>query len=246
MKPRSNTLFHFTKTSETLKLILRNGFWPKYCLEDVSWLRYEEFSYVAYPMVCFCDIPLSRISEHVEFYGAFGLGLTREWAVSQGLNPVFYVSSNSPISELFREFNDLTGDVNDEDLNGKLRNNLRHFLMYTKPSAGTMPSVTGEKNKEFYQESEWRYILKHSDVEAYMVSSQFEDSDVCAKNNAVTLEKHMLGFHSSDIRYIFVNQDSDIADIVDFILSGLVEFSETDRKILASKIVSFESITADI
>lgn len=246
MKPRSNTLFHFTEMPATLKLILSNGFWPKYCQEDVSWLRYKDFSYVAYPMVCFCDIPLSRISEHVGFYGYFGLGLTREWALRNGLNPVFYVSNNSPISELFREFNSLSDDGSDSVLNGKLKNNLRHFLMYTKPSAGTMPHVDGERHKDFYQESEWRYVLKDLEVQAYMTEVEFEDSEVRTETNEVTLNKRMLKFKSSDIRYIFVNLDSDVADMVDFILLELGWCSEEDRKILVSKIVSFESISADI
>lgn len=53
MTPKSNALFHFTKNVETLKLILKGGFWPRYCLEDVAWLGYEQFSYIGYPMVCF-------------------------------------------------------------------------------------------------------------------------------------------------------------------------------------------------
>lgn len=92
MDPRSHTLFHFTKSSKVLKLILKNGFWPRYCLEDVSWMGMdaEDAEYVAFPAVCFCDIPLSRIDEHVAFYGAFGIGLRKEWAVINNLNPILY------------------------------------------------------------------------------------------------------------------------------------------------------------
>ncbi|MFU0923178.1 abortive infection system antitoxin AbiGi family protein [Kluyvera sichuanensis] len=80
MKPKSETLFHFTKSSDTLEIILKNGFWPRYCLEDIRWLEFTDVEYVSYPMVCFCDIPLSRISEHVSFYGSFGLGVSKDWA----------------------------------------------------------------------------------------------------------------------------------------------------------------------
>ncbi len=95
MNPKSHTLFHFTKSSETLHKILLGGFWPRYCLEDVRWLEYEEFDFVAYPMVCFCDIPLSRIDEHVEFYGEYGIGVTKEWAESIKATPIQYVSKDN-------------------------------------------------------------------------------------------------------------------------------------------------------
>ena len=93
MSPKSHTLFHFTDKIETLKLILMNGFWPRFCLEDVSWLKYPDFDFIAYPMVCFCDIPLSRVNEHVSFYGEYGLGLTKDWAVRNGITPVQYISN---------------------------------------------------------------------------------------------------------------------------------------------------------
>ncbi|MFS2265232.1 abortive infection system antitoxin AbiGi family protein [Vibrio vulnificus] len=67
-------LFHFTNNKETLKLIFNHGYWPRYCLEDIRWVNQVNAPYMAFPMVCFCDIPLSRISEHVSFYGNYGLG----------------------------------------------------------------------------------------------------------------------------------------------------------------------------
>ena len=72
MKPKSHTLFHFTKSRDTLKLVLKNGFWPRYCLEDIQWIGEDRFPYISIPIVCFCDIPLSRIQEHVGCYGEFG------------------------------------------------------------------------------------------------------------------------------------------------------------------------------
>ncbi len=39
MKRHSETLFHFTRGRETLELILQDGFWPRYCIEDVQWAQ---------------------------------------------------------------------------------------------------------------------------------------------------------------------------------------------------------------
>jgi hypothetical protein len=97
MKPRSHTLFHFTKSVETLESILANGFWPKYCQEDFKWYN-PETGLISYPMVCFCDIPLTRIDAHVKFYGSYGLGLTKQWAMSNKLSPVIYIPNDTRLS----------------------------------------------------------------------------------------------------------------------------------------------------
>ncbi len=109
MKPRSSTLFHFTKHESSFFSILKNGFWAKYCLEDIQWQN-GGVDFVAFPMVCFCDIPLGRISEHVDFYGSYGIGLTKEWAKKNNLNPVAYLSSGSHLINSINEiFNQVLG-----------------------------------------------------------------------------------------------------------------------------------------
>ncbi|HGF3751173.1 TPA: abortive infection system antitoxin AbiGi family protein, partial [Vibrio parahaemolyticus] len=111
MKPKSQTLFHFTKNLDFVKNILTDGFWPRYCLEDFSWYIHN-IDYIAFPMVCFCDIPLSRIKEHVGFYGEYGVGVTKEWAIANRLNPVSYLSRTSnygsAVNNLFKNI-DITG-----------------------------------------------------------------------------------------------------------------------------------------
>jgi hypothetical protein len=101
LNPKSHTLFHFTKSNDILKSLIKDGFWPRYCLEDVKWMDLEENDFIAYPMACFCDIPLSRVDEHVNFYGKFGIGLTKQWAMSNGLTPVHYVSQNNDIPKAY-------------------------------------------------------------------------------------------------------------------------------------------------
>lgn len=45
--------------------------------------------------VCFADIPLKELSFHSSKYGKFGIGFTRDFLVSKGANPVFYIEKNS-------------------------------------------------------------------------------------------------------------------------------------------------------
>ena len=152
MKPKSNTLFHFTKSAETLKLILKNGFWPKFCLEDVSWLGYEKFDFIAYPMVCFCEIPLSRISEHINFYGEFGIGLSRHWAESNGLNPVFYITNENNVANAFRELNEHSNKISDDEDKELAKTTMRYLLAHSKPTKGVMVVRGSPVEKSFYQE----------------------------------------------------------------------------------------------
>ena len=43
MKPKSDNLFHFTKSLDVLKLILENGIQPRFCLEDIEWFNLDTF-----------------------------------------------------------------------------------------------------------------------------------------------------------------------------------------------------------
>jgi hypothetical protein len=94
----SNTLFHFTSSASYLVSILQEGFKPRYCLEDFSMFEFilgKEFTELAVPMVSFCDIPLSKVKDHVGKYGSFGIGLTKEWGIREKVSPLIYVNESS-------------------------------------------------------------------------------------------------------------------------------------------------------
>lgn len=228
-----------------LKLIIKNGFWPRYCAEDVNWLGYKDFDYIAYPMVCFCDIPLSRTDEHVQFYGAFGIGLTKEWAVANKITPIHYVSTNSLIPKTFRDIIDLNIKLSEEDV-AKSKVLVRYLLAHSKPTEGNM--VIGGKvvRKEFYQESEWRYVPKNDNVPDYLNKEIFESADKLKDQNELTKENCSITFTPKDVKYIFVKNDSDIPDMVNFIQNELDHFPSIDLKVLVSRVTSLESITRDL
>src|SRR5436190_12611982 len=95
MNPRTQTLFHFTDSLDTLLRILREGFWPQYCLEDVRWLGDKSTQWLAWPMVSFCDIPISRLHEHTEIYGCYCIGVYRSNWSATGLKQALYASQDS-------------------------------------------------------------------------------------------------------------------------------------------------------
>tara|TARA_Y100001956_G_scaffold14916_1_gene14294 strand:+ start:505 stop:1248 length:744 start_codon:yes stop_codon:yes gene_type:complete len=246
MAPKSHTLFHFTKGKETLEKILKNGFWPRYCLEDIRWVDQSDADYIAFPMVCFCDIPLSRISEHVGFYGSFGLGMTKDWANKNSLNPLLYLASSNNLSSEIRSLNKHAGKCKTDDDIKDAKETMRYIYMHIKPSDGNMLVDGKPVEKEFYQESEWRFVPKNENIKPYMFKDKFDNEDTLNAENAKTLEHTSLKFTPDDIKYIFVKSDSDIPGIVNFIQTELDHFPAADLKILLSRIVSIESIQADL
>lgn len=49
--------------------------------------------------VCFCDIPNTGLSIHINKYSSFGIGFNKDFIARQGARPVVYVPINYPIVE---------------------------------------------------------------------------------------------------------------------------------------------------
>jgi hypothetical protein len=93
----SDALFHFTSSLELLKSILTQKFKITYCHETYT-LDGQEHDYY-YPMVSFCDIPLSAARKQMSTYGSYAIGLNKNWAIKHNLNPVIYIDQNSEIGK---------------------------------------------------------------------------------------------------------------------------------------------------
>jgi hypothetical protein len=100
----SKSLFHYTE-KENLKGILRDGFRPRYSLEKMHFFEdIPESPKKAYiPMVSFCDIPKELSEEHRRIYGAYAIGVSKEWAKNEvGVNPIIYIRENSLLYSHFK------------------------------------------------------------------------------------------------------------------------------------------------
>ncbi len=232
---RTKSLFHFTKDLETLFLILENGFWPRFCYEDISWCSDESFYLNA--MVCFCDIPLPKLDEHTEFYGRYGIGMTREWGIKNGLNPLMYVSEDSVAST------SLAGMLQNPDpANEHGKVDAMITLAFTKPLSGKMMMGESEVEKAFYEECEWRYVdVSTGGLHPIEVS---EAKDLEHHNNKT--KEHSLSFEPSDVRYILLEHKDDVTPMVDFINTRMGKFSHNDLKLLTTKIVVLSELRSDI
>ena len=242
MQPKSDNLFHFTKSIEILKSIMKYGIQPKYCLEDFQWFGDVDVNFLAIPISCFCDIPLSRISEHTEFYGQYGIGLKKEWGLKNNLNPVIYCSENSNVTEITKYLYEQIYKLQSHERD-KGHEMLFKLMSLVKPIKGKMLIREKTVNKEFYQENEWRYIPNvNVDDQAINIDDYKKEKD----DGNEMLKSHSLKITPKDICYIFVKCDNDIPQIIDFINTEMDNFSSRDLKILQSRIVSIETLLNDL
>lgn len=143
----STSLFHYTRHGyETIRMILETGFKVSYCQEvnlgvgldlgadfepssdllivygggyysgathGVHWLHI--------PMVSFCDLPTTRIEEHLSKYGqecketsrrkAYGIGLNQKWAAKNNLKQVSYEYINNETCKKYKQVYQPSGQV---------------------------------------------------------------------------------------------------------------------------------------
>ncbi|HHK5989882.1 TPA: abortive infection system antitoxin AbiGi family protein [Neisseria subflava] len=273
---KSNSLFHFTPKEEYLLDILENGFWPRYCSEDIEWLIPKDFknelekqeednlfisfiknliknniSSIAYPMSCFCDIPLSKITAHTDFYGGFGLGMTKEWGIRKGLNPIFYLSDNSIIPNLIQSFLlktvpiDFWKSIQSEKTN---QNTIIQLMKFLKPLSGKMKVNGKEVTKNFDEECEWRYAPASDENNLFpnfLPNFLANNNEELQDSNIVTKKVASLNFEPSDIKYIFVPEDSNIPTIINKINTIFTNYPEHERLLLLSKVISLDTIRKD-
>ena len=103
----ANTLFHFTSDRKSLLSILKSGFYIRYSLENYDGLINGQ-SEIVFPLVSFCDIPISQVKRHTKTYGSYAIGLKKDWGMRNGVNPVVYAYPDSTTSQIL---NDLYLDI---------------------------------------------------------------------------------------------------------------------------------------
>jgi len=203
---------------------------------------------IAFPVVCFCDIPLGRISEHVGFYGKYGLGMSRTWALENNLNPVFYISPAAPLGESFITTitSGLRSDRTENEEDKKVTEHLKFMLAHTKPLSGKMIRRGDTTERDFYLENEWRRVPDIAGIPLALVEESYENAERRSGYDASLREQAALEFAPEDVRYLFVETDNDIPHLVDFINTALTRFSSDSLKILNTRIISLEHIGKDV
>ena len=166
LPPKDHRLFHYTPSFKNLRDILTDGFWPKFFAEDFKWMVGSP-AFVAFPVVCFCDIPLGAASAHRTQYGPYALAMSKLWAVGREINPVWYICPASPIYDHFNQFARRPVGMTLDTIPAEIK----PLLPFLKLIAGMQPQrhhTRGPRSEElvgFENELEWRHTpscLTHS------------------------------------------------------------------------------------
>ena len=246
----SNTLFHFTKP-ESLLGILQYDFYPKFCLERYQIDRRISPIEIGIPMVSFCDIPLSLVYNHMANYGNYGIGMSKEWAEKNRLNPVLYLREGSETTKtLFMALNSIVKyTINISNAGVEIEypteciDLLRKLFTFTKPFDG--PNKDGGITK-FYDEREWRYVPSPSSYNGSQIVLLKDDlKEPLLSEENEKLKNAKLHFQPNDINYIIIKEESERLDLINKIGCIKEKYDDNTRRVLLSKIISAEQISQD-
>jgi len=222
-----NRLFHYTHSLENLVGILTHGFQIRYSLEKLG-LFEETISITdefAFPVVCFCDIPLNLVNQHIKVYGKYAIGLSKTWGEQQAMCPIFYLPKEAESKIILESiaknihgnsvhlrdiFNSLSGTNNKKVISQviNLYDQLIDLMMFIKPYMGYYErKSTGfkESNYKFYDEREWRYKPNRFLItKSYLTKEEFLDYKRDASRNEGV---GFIDFSSDDITDIIVPAD---------------------------------------
>ncbi len=246
----SNTFFHFTNSRENLEGILEYSFKPRYCLEQLDYLSNSLINNLemAYPMVCFCDIPLSKIKKHIKEYGGYGIGLKKEWGFKKGLTPVIYSDKRARTSKNIESIINWSkkylkeGYDEGNDKDNELKKIFNDFIMLTKPYYGE------SKETRFYDEREWRWIpdiSPDSDVLMHLEKQYYLKEEYRRKHNKKIGECYKLEFTPEDISFLIVEEEKEVYDLIEKIESLNANYNDQEIKRLLTKIITTEQILKD-
>lgn len=255
---RTKLLMHHTKSLDTLKSILSNGLKVCYSNENFT----QDF-HVAIPMICFCDMPLSNISDHVDVYGHYAIGFNKRHIIAKyhpKLNPVNYLISarQFKIVEQLRiaakQKTSTTGEGSEKS--SFSYNDACYLLGYMKPYSNNA-NYDSKDYYEYYKECEWRLLLPEGSYtetgEHYnwiWNQDEFNKWTKTYKESGRLMETNLpiMEFDANDIEIILLKDKRDIPVIIKFIteemnsLGGHDAIDDYQRSLLLTKIRCLEEM----
>ena len=239
----SNSIIHFTNSKESLQGILTDNFKLSYCIENIILNNKPIGFYV--PMVSFCDIPLSQVKDHIKKYGAYGIGLTKEWAERQKLNPVLYVEKNSSLSEsyinVYFEYVVNSGKKL-QQLDNKEKS-IVDILRYIKNYQNDL--IRGGnvfKDYRFSDEREWRHVLNFNE-EAQFIYAKNDFVSAVASNSIANFR---LEFEPNDIKYLIIQSEDEISEFLNVLRNTKgKKYTYNDVERVMTRLITTEQIVED-
>jgi len=238
----TNSIIHYTDKLDSLLAIISEGFKVRFCSELMQSPGWRVN--VMVPMVSFCDIPFSSFQDHIEAYGSYGIGLSKQWAFRMGVNPVLYLSKGSSLT---RQYLDYMAETIKKKTKADIKalDFMKQLIIYAKNyQADLERKDTVIENYRFYNEREWRYILQsHSKKK---VSPVFGGNMAEKGELNESIADARIGFDVDEITYIIVKTIDEIEIAINAIRSAYNDRCTSKQlDILLSKIISVEQIRSD-
>ena len=243
---QADTLFTFTPKLEFLiPYIKTKMISPRYCVEDISYLKIPKLKKIAFPMKCFCDINMHRLGVHLDWYGYYGLAFSKEWGMSRGIQPIQYINQNS---ELRNDFTTAFSAALSAPMTRKgsaqekMKSFLLHELMYYKPYDGKMENRNTGKTevKCFTDECEWRFVpnVTPAGFEQAFHGKMIVNAGVLEEisNSMAGIPEISLQFEYDDLKYIIVKTRADFEKLV----KEISDFDDSVQHELIAKILIWD------
>lgn len=248
----SNVLCNYMREPEYLIKILKNqAIIPRYVIEPLDYLKIDGLKRIAFPMTCFCDIPFSKVGNHMSNYGQYGIALDKKKVIRNNkIQPIHYMNPASPLVADFKEaFNanyNVGKKAHKED--EVLLNYLLSTLLYMKPISGLVEKDGEYKMYIFQDECEWRYIPDCKSI--LSIPLIINDNKITEKRKNTysdVLEKHpetWVKFDWNDLIYIVVPDEVALQTIIDAIME--LPLDNVKKHLLISKIQISNRFTEDL
>lgn len=252
----ANILCNYMKKPEYLRMALKNlALYPRYYEERLEYLNIPALPTATFPMLCFCDIPLSKVGEHMDFYGHYGIALKKNSCIARDVQPISYINRRARLCQDISEaFNSLYSiDEVLEDKWSFLPDVLMSQLLYTKPIDGYMLKDEELVYRLFQDECEWRYIP--TDLGGLeLILQQKYNTEKGRRSYSDTLNKHensWFKFQLEDIEYIIVPDEIQAQKLMGYIARMRTfrdqgKWKMQDKRYLISKIEVADKFTKNL
>lgn len=252
----ANVLFKFMPKLDYLKGIIKDkAIMPRYYEEKIDYLDIKGFDKIAFPMSCFCDIHLNKLVPHMRNYGWYGIGLSKEWGIRQGIQPIHYINKDSKLKKDFSKVFNNTMKIEQAEEREKFKeynDYLLSDLLFMKPIEGEMMVNNNDEYeyRNFHDEKEWRFVPQFAgvDTELPLVIPQNQMNHHSYMLHSAGIQQRSelwLKFDLDAIKYIIVANQNDRKELIEFIIENQIVENDYDRYGLFSKILVFNELRED-
>lgn len=247
----ANILCNYMTRIEYLKEVIRNmAFIPRYVEENLEYLNVQELHTISFPMTCFCDIPLTKVKNHMGVYGEYGVAIKKKVCIERDVQPILYLNNSARLKTDLSEA--LSKLLHEDPISLEWRmlpDAMLSVLLYSKPIVGYMSRDEWDKPHRllFKDECEWRYIPSVPESMPLIIPQ--DDSTKKGRkyySKALARDKSTwFPFQVDEMEYIIVPNEAAAIEMISAIrlMKGK---SQTDKHKLISKIEIADKFKANL